>query len=216
MKDEASAAGISALMREHYGHTFSQYGCSTEGVDWGNKEIPVAIRHRNMEAVIHERPASILDVGCGYGAFLDHVTEPAGINYTGIDLVEGMIKSGQERHPEATFICGDILNHTFEEGTFDYVICNGILTQKLAASQSEMDRFAKRLIRKMYTVAKKGIAFNIMSTYVNFQAENLYYKSPLEMLGWVMQELSPHVRLDHSYPLYEYTIYLFTSKAFAH
>ena len=216
MKNETPTAGISALMRNHYGMTFTKYGCSMEGVDWGNKEIPVAIRHKNMEAVIQERPASVLDVGCGYGAFMDHVTDPLTISYTGIDLVEAMIESGQERHPDATFICGDILELSIEDGAFDYVICNGIMTQKLAASQSEMDVYSKRLIRKMYALAKKGIAFNVMSTFVNFQADNLYYKSPLEMLGWAMQEISPHVRLDHSYPLYEYTMYLFTSKEFAH
>mgnify|MGYP000986082903 CR=1 FL=1 len=207
---------ISKAMQEHYSKTFSAHGCSSEGVDWGNKQQAVALRHRAMEAVIRSYPASILDVGCGYGAFLDYAQEPENLSYTGIDLVEDMVKSGRSLHPKAKFICGDFLNSQISPRSYDYVICNGILTQKLVATTAEMDEYARQLVRKMFETAKIGIAFNIMSTHVNFQVENLYYKDPLEMLGWVMNEISPHVRLDHAYPLYEYTLYVYTSKEFAH
>ena len=47
-----------------------------------------------------------------------------------------------------------------------------------------------------------------MTTHVNYQADNLYYRNPAELLAWCMSELTPRVRLDHAYPLWEYTLYL--------
>ncbi|MDV7400003.1 hypothetical protein RZS08_51785, partial [Arthrospira platensis SPKY1] len=86
---------------------------------------------------------------------------------------------------------------------YDFVVCNGVLTQKLHHSIAEMTAYAHRLLRAMFAHADVGIAFNVMSTHVNFMAPNLYYRSPVELLAWCLQELSPRVRLDHAYPLFE-------------
>jgi hypothetical protein len=110
------------------------------------------------------------------------------------------------------FVHGDVLEHEFE-GQFDYVVCNGILTQKLDVSGLQMDLFAARLIRRMFALCGIGAAFNVMTTKVNYYSNNLYYRNPAELLAWCMSEVSPHVRLDHSYPLYEYTVYLYRSPA---
>jgi SAM-dependent methyltransferase len=155
-----------------------------------------------------ERQCSLLDVGCGYGALLE-IDKKLTLDYTGIDMVEDMIRHGKTHHPDATFICGNFLDHTFTEGSFDYVICNGVMTQKLTASIFEMEDYARKIIRKMFSLSRKGIAFNMMTSYVNFMAPNLFYKNPSELLAWVMCELSPHVKLDHSYPLYEFMTYVY-------
>lgn len=105
------------------------------------------------------------------------------------------------------FICSDFLNYNFMDN-YDYIICNGILTQKLEATNIEMDNYALELIKKMFKLCKKGIAFNLMTTKVNYFSNNLYYKSPVEILSFCMNELSSNIRIDHSY-LYEYTVYVY-------
>lgn len=62
-----------------------------------------------------------------------------------------------------------------------------------------MDHFLEALVRQMFALCKVGIAFNVMSSYVNFTAPNLYYRSPVEMLAWCMSEVSTKVMLDHAY-----------------
>ena len=106
------------------------------------------------------------------------------------------------------FIHGDILDYKFDR-QFDCVVCNGILTQKLEVTGLQMDQFAARLIRHMFSLCTIGMAFNVMTTKVNYYANNLYYRNPAELLAWCLSEISPHLRLDHSYPLYEYTMYLY-------
>jgi SAM-dependent methyltransferase len=154
------------------------------------------------------RSVSVLDVGCGYGGLLQYAQQRKfSLDYLGIDVAENMVRWATENLQGGAFVCGDVLEHPL--GTYDYVVCSGILTQKLTASMADMDAFAARLIRRMFDLCRHGIAFNVMTTKVNYFADNLYYRNPAEMLAWCMTEISRHVRLDHSYPLYEYTVYLY-------
>src|SRR5262249_8830373 len=144
-----------------------------------------------------------------YGGLLTHaMRQGLALDYTGIDVAENMIRWASANVPGGRFIHGDVLAHEFA-GPFDYVVCNGILTQKLQAPGLEMDRFAARLIRRLFALCRRGAAFNVMTTKVNFFANNLYYRNPAELLAWCLSEVTPHVRLDHAYPLFEYTMYLY-------
>jgi hypothetical protein len=91
------------------------------------------------------------------------------------------------------------------------VVCNGVLTQKLDVPGLEMDKFATRLIRHMFDLCRIGLVFNVMTSKVNFFANNLYYRNPCELLGWVISDVTAYVKIDHSYPLYEYSMYLYRS-----
>ena len=154
-------------------------------------------------------PVSLLAVGCGYGGLYDHlIARKVAVDYTGIDAVAAMIDTARERHPDARFILGDILEWN-AAGQYDYVVSNGILTQKLDVPGAEMDEYASLLIRRMFSLCGRGIAFNVMTTKVNYFANNLYYRNPAELFAWCMTELTRHIRIDHAYPLYEYTMYLY-------
>lgn len=152
---------------------------------------------------------SILDVGCGYGGFFQYLSnQEISHEYTGIDVVRSMISWANENHQNGHFICSDFMNYDFDY-EFDYVVCNGILTQKLDVEGIFMDKYASNLIKRMFSLCKTGISFNIMSTKVNFFSNNLYYRNPAEIISWCLSEITPHLKLDHSYPLYEYTVCLY-------
>ena len=207
---------ISKRLRDHYAATFDRHGPTSQGIDWGPDESRVAMRYDNMLAVIEagiKDKFTLLDAGCGYGGLLAHAREKAvSIDYAGIDVAQAMIETARSRHPGVRFVVGDVLDLDCRQEQFDYVICSGILTQKLDVTQLEMDAFANRLIRHLFSLATRGVAFNMMTTKVNFFANNLYYRNPAEMLAWAMAEITPRVRIDHSYPMYEYTVYLYKEK----
>jgi SAM-dependent methyltransferase len=214
MQDKARLDQISQALEKHYSATFAQHGATSRGVDWG-PEAQCALRYTKMLEVIppseriQEETFELLDVGCGFGGLLGHATQDGlRLNYTGVDVSLSLVDKGRELYPNAQWLHGDVL-HLPETRKFDYVVCNGILTQKLQASHLEMNAYAHAVIRKLFALCNKGIAFNVMSTYVNFQAGNLYYRSPVEMLSFCLGELTRKVRLDHAYPLYEYTTYLY-------
>ena len=206
---------ITQEMKAHYSQRFDEFGATSRGVDW-SKEEDVCVRYDKMLAVMGQELADInnqitlLDVGCGYGGLFAYA-EKKGIKmqYTGIDVASNMISWAKKHLDNGKFIEADFTQYSFGKRKFGFIVCNGILTQKLSASLLDMDEFAKKLIKKMFDLCDKGIAFNVMSTYVNFFAPNLYYKHPAELLSYCLSEISRKVKLDHSYGLYEYTLYVY-------
>lgn len=207
---------ITKIQRKHYTETFIEHGANAKGVDW-NDENKAELRHKIMLNLVtcdllHKRDneiPSLLDVGCGYGEFWSFIKKTGNkVTYTGIDVVYAMIDYAKNNFDDATFVFGDFFELN-SKNKYDYIVCNGILTQKLDAPAMEMDIYAAKLIKKMYSLSLKGVAFNVMTTKVNYFDNNLYYRCPSELLAWCVSEITPYVRLDHSYPLYEYTMYLF-------
>jgi SAM-dependent methyltransferase len=207
---------ISEALGRHYAEQFSRHGPSSKGVDWGPDEAQMFLRYDQMLKVGADqelaRP-SLLDVGCGFGGLQRYaISKNIDLDYTGVDLAKNMIDWAAQNITPGTFLHGDLLRHEFDR-QFDYVVCNGILTQKLDIPASQMDQFAAQLIRKMFSLCRIGTAFNVMTSKVNYRATNLYYRDPGEMLSWCLSEISPRIKLDHSYPLYEYTVYLYRNPA---
>lgn len=209
---------ISKRNKEYFSKTFKDYGPNVKGIGELNKsreinEIRLKLRYKNMAKIIRNKNIknSLLDIGCGYTGFYEYiVTKKLNIEYTGIDICEDMINYANNKYGSLiNLICGDILEYKFDR-KFDYIICNGVLTQKLEATISEMEEYVYNIISLMWNMCNRGggIVFNIMTSQVDFMAENLYYKSPLEMLAFCMQ-LTRNFQLDQSYNLYEYTVYLY-------
>jgi hypothetical protein len=104
-----------------------------------------------------------------------------------------------------------------ENDAYDYVVCNGILWEKLTATLPAMRDYSLALIKKMFGISRYGVAFNMLSTHVNFTGSHLYYQNPLEMLDYCLTHLSPRVRMDHGYSslstgrgrFYDFTAYVF-------
>jgi SAM-dependent methyltransferase len=204
---------VSKALKDHYESAFKVHGASSKGVDWGPVEGNVNLRYEKMLALLTDSEispsTSLLDVGCGFGGLLGY-SRGKGLNfsYTGVDVAENMIYWAKKEYPADQFVLGDFLEIDFDK-KFSYVVCNGILTQKLNTPGLLMDEYAHKLIRSMYDLCSGGIAFNVMTTKVNYFANNLYYRNPAELLSWCMSEITRHVKLDHAYPLFEYTLYLY-------
>ena len=203
---------ITKDLHDHYRNTFLNHGPTSRGVDWGDKEWAAELRQTKMLEVIKDlpkQPISLLDVGCGYGALAQTIKKCSiNINYSGIDVVEDMVQEAKKRNPDYSFKSVDFFE--MDLGCYDYVVCNGILTQKKSASTSEMNLYAQDLIKKMFSICKYGIAFNVMNTHVNFFKDNLYYRNPSELMAWCQSEITTHLRIDCAYDLwYEYTVYLY-------
>jgi SAM-dependent methyltransferase len=207
---------ITRELKEHYTETFRRHGASSLGVDWRAKN-DLELRYQKMLAVIPAdglggRP-TLLDVGCGFGGLYNFaLRQGIDLAYTGIDVVPEMIQHAAGVLPSGAFLCADVFDYQPRQ-PFDFVVCNGILTQKLTTSIREMDRFAQSLIRRLYDLATFGTVFNVMTSKVDYTKENLYHRHPAELLAWCMAEVTEKVRVDHSYPLFEYSVYLYHTRA---
>jgi len=211
---------ITQKLQAHYSASFETHGATTQGVDWGiDTERHRASQERMLGVIRSSRDGdnsrpSLLDVGCGYGSlYAAACALSIPVDFHGIDLCADMIASARRSHPSAMWHVGDLSSFA-QPRSFDYVVSNGVLTQKLDVSFPDMDRYARTLVRTMFAACRCGIAFNVMTTRVNFTQPHLYYKNPVELLAWCMEEVTPCVRLDHSYRAYDYTLFLYRDEVF--
>ncbi len=98
-----------------------------------------------------DRWKTVLDVGCGTGAFLAVMLEQ-GFHVTGIDTSEKMLAVAKRRvkHPHARFVTGDGKSLPFADASFDIVFSSYVLhgmprKQRLALYQ-EINRVAKHRV----------------------------------------------------------------------
>ena len=199
---------VSDKQKKHYKSTYLKHGATAKGVDWRNEKT-ASIRHDQFFQLFqHDSNACVLDIGCGHGSFYSYlIKKKFKGEYTGIDIVDEMVEYANKNISQGRFFICDFLQDKIEK--YDYLIANGIFTQKLDVSHREMEKFVLAFAEKMFLKCKKGIAFNLMSSCVNFHAENLFYKSPSEMIAYVMSRLSGNFILNHNYRMYEYTLYVY-------
>ena len=91
----------------------------------------------------------------------------------------------------------------------DYVVCSGVFHVKDQVEPGEWRRFINAMLRRMFELAKVGIGFNLMTSYVDYEAPHLCYLPPADMLDFCVRHLSRRVVIRHEYPLWEYTVYVY-------
>ena len=198
----------------HYEACFEQHGDTHLGMDWPKPE-DVATRERVMLDVIKQdtraRKVSLLDFGCGT-AHLNEYIIGQGLNYieySGLDLSEKFVSLAQNKFPANQFFCLDLLDQDVTLPNFDYIVLNGVFTEKRNLSFDEMFFYFKQLVSRVFEHATLGIAFNVMSKHVDWEREDLFHL-PFDILAeFIRKELTRNFVFRNDYGLYEYTTYIY-------
>ncbi len=195
---------------KHYEACFDKYGASHQGVDWPNMED----LYRRFQVMLNvhtdNSPVKLLDFGCGNGLLYAYLEQKGvdNITYTGLDISQKFIDFCQETYSGIPFICSDITKDGLE-GEFDYIICNGTFTEKMDLTFDEMFSFMSQIIYILFQKCSKGIAFNVMSPYVDNEREDLFHVPTDHLLKYVVKNLSRNFIIRNDYGLYEYTVYVY-------
>ena len=200
---------LSNSVRSYYLGKFRDHGAVPEGMDWKDRKSQI-LRFEIIKEVGIESGSSILDVGCGYGAFYEFLKEQdIHVDYTGIDLVEDMIIHAQEKYREVRFVVADI-RHFNPGREYDYVVASGPFNVKGDVENERWwNDFVKTSLFKMFRLARKAIVFNIMTPYVDYTYSRLFYPDISLLTDFIVKELSRYFILRHDYELYEMTFYVF-------
>ena len=83
---------------------------------------------------------SLLDFGCGASHLYDYILRNGlgTIEYSGLDISEKFIQLSKQKYPEINYYCMDILQSSRPLPAFDYVVLNGVFTEKRELSHDEM------------------------------------------------------------------------------
>lgn len=201
----------------HYESSLEKYGDTHRGVDWPKIE-DVDKRYNVMLDVInydskHNMHVKIrlLDFGCGASHLYEYIVKQniKGIEYSGLDLSEKFITLSKKKFPFNKYYCVDILDNDTTIPNFDYIVMNGIFTEKISLSFDEMFSYFKELVKKVFNKAEKGIAFNVMSKQVDWEREDLFHLSLDLLADFLTKNISRNFIIRNDYGLYEYTTYVY-------
>ena len=198
---------------DHYKKCFDRYGESHLGVDWPKAE-DVDKRHQVMLEIFKKDQSeniTLLDFGCGVSHLFEYMRQYGydHVQYAGLDILEEYVEVAKKKYPGNTYYCQDILKSTGDLPMFDYVIMNGVFTQKLELSLEEMFSFLKELLVKVFRHANKGIAFNVMSKQVDRENEGNFHLGMDALSEFITNEMTQNFIIRHDYGLYEYTVYVY-------
>jgi SAM-dependent methyltransferase len=195
----------------HYERCLERHGATAQGVDWPNVQ-DLAVRFHTLLGLLdgaapEPRPV-LLDLGCGPGLLLDYLKATGRlqmVEYRGIDLSPSMVEAARARWPDRDICCRDVVKNPLPEQSVDYVIMNGVLTEKQTLSHEVMAGIAKELIVAAFNAARVGIAFNTMSRHVDWQRPELFHWGFDELSAFLCERVSRHYAFRSDYGLYEYT-----------
>jgi SAM-dependent methyltransferase len=196
---------------KHYENCFKKFGDNNLGVDWPKQEDALLRYKIMLEIIPKQENCTLLDFGCGLAHLYDFILKNSyqNIRYSGLDISNEFIKVCRQKYPDLNFICRDILESSEQIEMFDYIILNGVFTEKRELSFDEMYEYFKKMIKLLYLKSNKGIAFNVMTKHVDWEREDLFHL-PFDLLAsFLKSDISPNYIIRNDYGLFEYTVYLF-------
>lgn len=197
----------------HYESCLAKYGDSYLGVDWP-KAQDAETRYRVMLEVIPKaeaRSIRLLDFGCGTSHLYEYIHSSGitRIEYSGLDLSPKFVELSHKKFPGIRYYCVDILEQPNAIPVFDYIVMNGVFTEKRGLSFDEMLTYFERVVKAVFVKAQRGIAFNVMSKHVDWEREDLFHL-PFDVLArFLSRELTRNFLIRNDYGLYEYTAYVY-------
>ncbi|HXH18121.1 MAG TPA: class I SAM-dependent methyltransferase [Chitinophagales bacterium] len=191
-----------------YNESFRAHGIDPKSVGW-TKPGSQQLRFEKLLDIIEypEREFTLNELGCGYGELYKYSREQ-GFNlttYHGYDISKEMIDAASE------YIGGNgviLYQKQKIESTADYTVTSGIFNVKFDTSEEKWTEYVKQTLLNMAAFSSKGIAFNLLTTYVDYKVPHLYYADPSEYFEFCKKNISKYVNLIHDYELFEWTIHV--------
>jgi len=191
----------------YYSNRLVQHGETAAGVDWKDQEGQVRRFEQLLKVVDRSASYSLCDVGCGYGALVDHMTKLGyPVKYLGLDVSATMVDAAKRRFSHVPHVQFEVGNRP--QINSDYTVASGIFNVKLGSSTEEWSAYLFDTLDMMNDVSDRGFAFNCLTSYSDDDKmrSDLFYADPLVLFDRCKRRYSRHVSLLHDYGLYEFTI----------
>ena len=123
------------------------------------------------------------------------------------------MKHSQSKFPDTIFclqnFCDDVSTFDKRIKGKDYYVLSGTFNTIGKNSKASWERFIFKIILNMFILCRKGIGFNLLSTYADHPLKGLYHVDPRIVYDWCKRKLSRFVTLVEDRPLYEFTMFAY-------
>ena len=196
-----------------YEEALRRHGDTPRGALWPN-QADLRTRFDVMLDVLDRKddePVTLCDLGCGTGELLAHIRtrKLEHITYIGVDRSALALSHAREKFPDATFLEIDLgdPDANLEQLACDYLVANGLFTGKFEMTHDEMWSFLASTVRRLWPLVRRGLAFNAMSTVVDWSRDDLFHLSMDEAARLLHDVAGRNVRIRADYGLYEFTAF---------
>jgi len=212
---EAVLQGIKGMLlpvTTAYRVQYRRNGATPKGVFWSS-EANVKKRFEILCRVFYPEDiakgeTSITDLGCGYGALYDFLSDHPIIRggaYRGYDICETLLDACMTRvkDPRASF-------HLSMRATqpADYSIVSGTFNLKLDADDADWLTYTQISLKALWNQTDKALAFNMLDIADAASMDGLYYADPAVFETFCRDNLSENVTVVSDYNLPDFTIYV--------
>lgn len=198
-------------VEQHYRNLVRKHGDSAESAQYSDRASQEK-RFEILSQIGSLQGKKILDFGCGTAHFATWLeTRGIEVDYVGVDIVTDFFEFGKRKHPQHRFALWEEV--ATEE--FDYAFVSGVFNNV----REDNELFYQGVVRRLFSQVRTGLAFNLMSSYVDYRDEGLYYVDPETVFSFVKSELTPLVCLRHDYRVkpdvipFEFAVYAYKETA---
>ncbi len=172
---------------------------------WGSEESQL-IRFRVMEEIGIRDKDTVLDVGCGFGGFLNYLLGCVrDMGYLGIDYNPKAIEWAKKHSygiPRYFKIA-----EVFEiKKKFDWVIANGIF----AIDYPKWNEDVFKTLKHMFKICNKGVGASFLSNLVpGKRVVTSRYVEPTSFLQKMVYPITTNFTIRHDYKDNDFTVYMY-------
>jgi len=190
-----------------YSENLRRHGIDPKSVGW-TKPGSQQLRFKKLLGIIEfpDKGFTLNELGCGYGELFKYCHENNFnlLTYFGYDISSEMIDAAQKYIGSSQGV--KFYQKQTIETAADYSVASGIFNVKFEENEQQWSDYVRQTLLNMAEFSRKGIAFNLLTTYVDYKESHLFYADPAEYFDFCKRNISKHVNLIHDYELFEWTI----------
>jgi SAM-dependent methyltransferase len=200
--DDAILTDVAA----YYSGKLAEHGTTAHGVDWKDAASQ-HVRFNALLTLVEDPAASLLDVGCGFGALLPYARARGFFGvYLGTDIAPAMLDAARRLHAadaSAHFLQGIALDQPC-----DYAVASGIFNVRLTHDPARWQSYMEEMVTLMDRNVRRGFAFNCLTAYsdADRMRPDLHYADPLAWFDYCKRTFARSIALLHDYGLWEWTL----------
>ncbi len=145
---------------------------------WESEEAQ-RLRFDMLLSSVNLEGKTLLDVGCGTGNLLEYIkSKGINVSYTGVDILEMMIKQARNKQLDADFYHIDIFkNNIFNDGSFDVIYASGIFNLNLGNNRT----FLINALKLFFRLSSEAVVFNLLHCASPDREDEYFYFHPDEI-----------------------------------
>lgn len=194
-------------VKKLYDKSIVEHGIDPRSVGW-TKAGTQELRFKKLMEVVDNRknPFSLNELGCGYGELYNYCLREGFpvARYSGYDISEKMLEAAKKHLGNSHKI--ELFNNPVLKSKADYSVTSGIFNVRFDQTRVEWKNYVLKTLHNLYEFSGKGFSFNLLTKYVDYEEDHLFYADPNEFFDYCKRKFSKKVNLLHDYDLFEWTM----------